>query len=49
MITLVILLIIAFEGTTIKWKNNISKTIFWVFIVLSILAQIAKQLYYLGI
>lgn len=45
----IILIILSIIGLTVKWKNNTYKNVFWVFILLSFLSQIAKYLYLYGI
>ncbi len=46
---LVVLIILSIIGLTVKWKNKKFEIIFWAFIIISLLAQVAKQLYLCGI
>lgn len=41
----IVLIILSIIGLTVKWKNNTYKNVFWIFILLSFLSQIAKYLY----
>ena len=46
---LIALIILNIIELTVKWKNNTYRNVFWIFVLLSILSQIAKYLYLYGI
>lgn len=42
---LIIILIFMLIGMIVKWKNKKFEIIFWTFMIISLLAQVAKYLY----